>query len=53
MASKKKYNFYDDAFKATAVALTEMPGVMVRDVADVLDSHVVMFVVAQLIRWPN
>lgn len=46
MARKKNYNFYDDAFKATAVRLTEMPGVVARDVAAVLDIHEVM-----LYRW--
>ena len=46
MARKKHYNFYDDTFKATAVALTEIPGVLARHVAEVLDIHEVM-----LYRW--
>ena len=46
MARKKHYNFYDDHFKATAVALTEIPGVLVKHVAEVLDIHEVM-----LYRW--
>ena len=46
MARKKHYNFYDDTFKATAVALTEIPGVMSKHVAKVLDIHEVM-----LYRW--
>ncbi len=46
MARKKHYNFYDDTFKATAVALTEIPGVLVKHVAEVLDIHEVM-----LYRW--
>lgn len=46
MARKKHYNFYDDQFKATAVALTEMPGVLARHVAETLDIHEVM-----LYRW--
>ena len=46
MARKKQYNFYDDTFKATAVALTEIPGVKAKHVAEVLDIHEVM-----LYRW--
>lgn len=46
MARKKHYNFYDDHFKATAVALTHIPGALVREVAQVLDIHEVM-----LYRW--
>lgn len=46
MARKKHYNFYDDRFKATAVALTQIPGVMTKHVAGVLDIHEVM-----LYRW--
>lgn len=46
MARKKKYDFYDDHFKATAVALTDIQGVKAIDVAEVLDIHEVM-----LYRW--
>ena len=46
MPRKKHYNFYDDHFKATAVALTEIPGVLAKHVAEVLDIHEVM-----LYRW--
>ncbi len=46
MARRKKYNRYDDDFKATAVALTEIKGVKATHVADALDIHEVM-----LYRW--
>lgn len=46
MARRKHYNFYDDDFKATAVALTEISGVLSKDVAEALDIHEVM-----LYRW--
>ena len=46
MPRKKHYIFYDDQFKATAVALTNIPGALVREVAQVLDIHEVM-----LYRW--
>lgn len=46
MARRKHYNFYDDDFKATAVALTEIPGVLGTHVAEALDIHEVM-----LYRW--
>lgn len=46
MARRKKYNRYDDDFKATAVALTEIPGVQATHVAEALDIHEVM-----LYRW--
>jgi len=46
MARRKHYNYYDDDFKATAVALTEIPGVLATHVADALDIHEVM-----LYRW--
>lgn len=46
MARKKHYNFYDDTFKATAVELTKIPGVLSKHVAEVLDIHEVM-----LYRW--
>ncbi len=41
MARRKRYNRYDD-FKATAVALAEIPGVQGRYVAEALDIHEVM-----------
>jgi transposase-like protein len=37
MSRKTKYNYYDDGFKATAVALSALPGVHAKDVAEVLD----------------
>jgi len=43
---RKHYNFYDDRFKATAVALTKLKGVRSTDVADALAIHPVM-----LYRW--
>lgn len=46
MERRKHYNFYDDNFKATAVALTEIPGVKATHVAEALDIHEVM-----LYRW--
>lgn len=46
MARRKHYNYYDDDFKATAVALTEIPGVLSKHVAEALDIHEVM-----LYRW--
>lgn len=46
MPRKKHYNFYEDSFKATAVALTDIPSVKVRQIAEVLDIHEVM-----LYRW--
>lgn len=46
MARRKHYNFYDDDFKATAVALTEIPRVRATHVAEALDIHEVM-----LYRW--
>ncbi|WP_339068238.1 transposase [Teredinibacter turnerae] len=46
MARRKHYNSYDDDFKATAVALTEIPGVQANHVAEALDIHEVM-----LYRW--
>jgi len=42
MACRKHYNAYDDNFKATAVALSEIPGVLVMHVAEALDIHEVM-----------
>lgn len=46
MARRTKYNNYDDDFKATAVALTEIPGIRATDVADALAIHKIM-----LYRW--
>ena len=46
MVRKKKYDFYDDQFKATAVALGGLPGTQAKDVAEVLEIHPVM-----LYRW--
>ena len=46
MTRKSKYDFYDDHFKATAVALGDLPGAQAKDVAAVLDIHPVM-----LYRW--
>ena len=46
MARKKKYNFYGDHFKVTAVELGGLPGVKAIDIAKVLDIHPIM-----LYRW--
>lgn len=46
MVRKKQYDYYDDEFKATAVALGGLPGVEAQAVAGVLDIHPVM-----LYRW--
>lgn len=46
MGRRKHYNFYDDQFKATAVALTKIQGVLAKDVAEALCIHPVM-----LYRW--
>lgn len=46
MARKTNYDFYDDSFKATAVALAALPRTYAADVAEVLDIHPVM-----LYRW--
>ena len=46
MARRKHYNYYNDQFKATAVALTNIVGVRATDVADALCIHPVM-----LYRW--
>ena len=46
MVRKKQYDFYDDDYKATAVALGALPGVEAQAVAGVLDIHPVM-----LYRW--
>lgn len=46
MARRKHYNYYDDQFKATAVALTKIEGIKAADVAEALCIHPVM-----LYRW--
>jgi transposase-like protein len=46
MTRRKHYNYYDDQFKATAVALTNIEGVKATDVAEALFIHPVM-----LYRW--
>lgn len=46
MTRKTKYDYYDDSFKVTAVALAAMPRTYAADVADILDIHPVM-----LYRW--
>ena len=46
MSRKTKYDTYGDDFKATAVALGELPRVKATDVAQILDIHPVM-----LYRW--
>ena len=46
MTRRKYYQSYDDDFKATAVALSEIPGVLAKHVAESLDIHEVM-----LYRW--
>ena len=46
MARRKHYNSYTNQFKATAVALSNVPGVQVQDVAEALCIHTVM-----LYRW--
>ncbi|MFT4863171.1 MAG: transposase [Pseudohongiellaceae bacterium] len=42
MPRRKYYNSYDDEFKATAVSLSEIPGVLAKHVAEFLDIHEVM-----------
>jgi transposase len=42
----RKINRYSERFKATAVRLSDLPDVLVRDVADALDIHPFM-----LSRW--
>lgn len=46
MVRKKQYDYYDDNFKATAVALGALSGVQAQAVAGVLNIHPVM-----LYRW--
>jgi len=46
MTRKTKYDYYNDAFKVTAVELGALPGVQSKDVAEILDIHPVM-----LYRW--
>ena len=38
-AGPRKVERYDDRFKATAVKLSSLPGVMIKDVAGALDIH--------------
>ncbi len=44
MARRIHYNYYDDDFKATAVALTEIPGVVAKYVTEALYIHEVKIV---------
>ena len=46
MTRRKYYQSYDDNFKATAVALSEIPEVLAKHVAESLDIHEIM-----LYRW--
>ena len=46
MTRRKHYNYYNDQFKATAVALTNLKGIKATDVAEALCIHPVM-----LYRW--
>ena len=46
MSRKTKYDSYDDHYKATAVALGDLPKTKATDVAKILDIHPVM-----LYRW--
>jgi len=46
MSRKTKYDSYDDAYKATAVALSGLAKTKATDVAKILDIHPVM-----LYRW--
>jgi len=46
MARKTKYDYYDDSFKVTAIALAALPKTYAIDVAKILDIHPVM-----LYRW--
>jgi transposase len=46
MTRRKYYQSYNNDFKATAVALSEIPGVLAKHVAESLDIHEVM-----LYRW--
>lgn len=46
MARRKHYVYYSDEFKATAVALSHVPGVQAQHVAEALCIHPVM-----LYRW--
>ena len=46
MSRKTTYDYYDDRFKATAVALGELTNVKALDVAELLGIHPVM-----LYRW--
>ena len=46
MTRRNHYNYYNDQFKATAVALTNLKGIKATDVAEALCIHPVM-----LYRW--
>ncbi len=46
MVRRAAYNRYDDDFKATAVTLADLSGVLAIDVAEALDIHPIM-----LYRW--
>jgi transposase len=46
MTRRSHYIYYDDDFKATAVSLSEIPGVLAKHVAEALEIHEVM-----LYRW--
>ena len=42
MTRRNHYIYYDDDFKATAVSLSEIPGVLAKHVAEALEIHEVM-----------
>jgi transposase len=42
MTRRSHYIYYDDDFKATAVSLSEIPGVLAKHVAEALEIHEVM-----------
>ena len=46
MARREKYRRYSDEFKARAVKLSQVKGVLSKDVAEALDIHPIM-----LLRW--
>ena len=46
MARREKYRRYSDEFKAKAVKLSQVEGVLCKDVAESLDIHPIM-----LLRW--
>ena len=43
MARRKHCNFHDDNFKAAAIALSEIPGVLATHVAETLDLQCLLF----------